>query len=113
MNTDSISPYVILFVIIIIGECIDYLRPEKGSREENIFYTTKKRRIVLSLFAIAFFLLFLVDVMDLHALKYIGASLLLITGVINVFFMWKEYKFVGIFILALILFWQYLQFFFS
>lgn len=111
MNFDSLSPYIILFAVIIIGECIDYFRSEKVEREENKFYTPKKRRFVLSLFAIAFFLLFLYDLMDLNTLQYIGASLLLITGVINLFFMWKEYKFVGIIILAVILLWQYLQFF--
>lgn len=111
MNFDSNTLYIILFVVIIVGECIEYFRSKKLEREENKFYTKKKSRIVLSLFAIACFLLFLNNVMDLSALQYIGAVLFIFTGIINLFFMWKEYKFVGIIILAVILLLQYLQFF--
>lgn len=106
MGSNSTTLFMILFVILIGSICIDYFRYRKNTNEKmNI----QKTISTLGLFILGFFTIILGKLLNLITIEYFGSGIIILGGLINTIYMWKDSnKFFGVLILLLLLISQYL-----
>ena len=111
MNATLLPKLIILFLIIIGREVIGYFRRRRNYDERVRVITIQRILMTEGVLTLGLFILIVGGLVNVRMIEYSGSGVMLLGGIINAIYMWKDHKWLGLAILFLVVFTQYFLFF--